>query len=188
MVDGAGDPNTAVAYREAVEALYSVAYTLKFAIKREMGRDFRVMPLEGLWWADDLSDFMSGRKDAWRWTALIAQPDVVTAGHVDEAVRQLARKKELPALSRLRLEPFTEGLAAQLLYLGPYADEAPAIARLHAFIREQGYEFDGHTQKHHEIYLSDPRRTAPEKLKTIIRQPVRRMVLTEHSPVSMLTG
>jgi hypothetical protein len=170
MVDGRGDPNTAAEFRDAVEALYAVAYTVKFAVKRaEGGVDFPVMPLEGLWWVADGSTFSVADKSELSWTAMIMQPAPVTAEIVDEAMRSAAAKKSLSALERLRFERFCEGLAAQIMHLGPYADEEPTIARLHAFISEQGYAPAG---KHHEIYLSDPRRAAPEKLKTVIRQPV----------------
>lgn len=169
MIDGTGDPNTSEAYRQAVEALYAVAYTLKFlARKDEPALDYVVMPLEGLWWSDDLRDFRLGRKDRWRWTAMILQPEVVSAERVDRARAEAARKKDLPALAALRLETFHEGRAAQILHLGPYADEGPTIARLHAFIAARGGRLSG---RHHEIYLGDPRRTAPERLKTLIRQP-----------------
>lgn len=171
MIDGHGDPNTAPEYRAAVEALYRVAYTIKFAIKRGPDElDYAVMPLEGLWWVADMSAFSVADKSAWSWTAMIAQPDRVTQAMVDDAVAQAARKKPLPAAPRLRLESFAEGLAAQVMYIGPYAEEGPTIERLHAFIAEHGHEPAG---KHHEIYLGDPRRTDPAKLKTVIRQPVR---------------
>ena len=171
MIDGRGDPNTAPEYRAAIEALYSVAYTIKFAIKRgPAALDYVVMPLEGLWWTPDMSRFSVEDKSAWSWTAMMAQPDHVTEAIVGEAVAQAARKKPLPEAPKLRLERFAEGLAAQVMYLGPYAAEGPTIERLHAFIAEQGYERAG---KHHEIYLGDPRRTEPAKLKTVIRQPMR---------------
>lgn len=170
MIDGQGDPNTAQAYTDAIEALYAVAYTLKFASKKHLMRDFTVMPLEGLWWVEDMSDFSAQDKDAWLWTAMIMQPDWID-GTMAEAAKEIAGgKKNLPALCKLRFESNTEGLAAQILYIGPYADEGPTIARLHAFIAENGYQPTG---KHHEIYLSDPRRAAPDKLKTVIRQPMR---------------
>lgn len=170
MIDGRGDPNTAPAYREAVEALYAVAYAAKFAVKRAPdGIDFGVMPLEGLWWAEDMSRFSSEDKTDWSWTAMIMQPEPVTTEIAEAARQHAAAKKSLPALERLRFERFHEGLAAQVLHIGPYAEEGPTIARLHAFIAEHGYVPAG---KHHEIYLSDPARSAPEKLKTVIRQPV----------------
>jgi hypothetical protein len=163
--------HTAPEYRAAVEALYSVAYAIKFAIKRGPDElDYKVMPLEGLWWVPDMSAFSVEDKSAWDWTAMIAQPERVTQAMVDEAVALAARKKPLPAAPKLRLQSFAEGLAAQVMYIGPYAAEGPAIERLHAFIAEHGYERSG---RHHEIYLGDPRRTDPAKLKTVIRQPMR---------------
>jgi hypothetical protein len=168
MVDGQGDPNTSPAYQEALEALYGLAYGIRFALKPTV--DFTVMPLEGLWWATDPSAFALDDKSAWLWTAMIMQPAEVTPD-VFEAVRAgVARKKNPAALPLARLAPYHEGLAAQVLYVGSYADEGPTIARLHAYIAEQGCEPAG---KHHEIYLGDPRRTAPDRLKTIIRQPMR---------------
>jgi hypothetical protein len=128
------------------------------------------MPLEGLWWVADMSTFTVEDKSAWSWTAMIAQPDSVTQAMVDEAVAQATRKKALPAAPSLRLERFKEGRAAQVMHIGPYAAEGPTIQRLHAFIAEHGCERAG---RHHEIYLSDPRRADPAKLKTVIRQPVR---------------
>jgi len=169
MVDGAGDPNSAPAYREAVEALYAVAYTLKFAMKGE-GRDFAVGVLEGLWWAEDPSVFLTGDRAQWQWTMMIAVPDFVSAAAVDAARAKAAGKKVLPAAAGLRWERFHEGSAVQTLHLGPYAGEGPAIAGLHAHIEGLGRRLHG---KHHEVYLSDPRRTAPDRLKTIVRQPFR---------------
>jgi hypothetical protein len=172
MIDGRGDPNTSTEYREAVAALYAVSYALKFAIKRTAnGADYAVMPLEGLWWADDMTDF-DFRKADWHWTMMIAQPDLVTLERVEQAAADTMRKKNLPTVTRLRLERFCEGLCAQVLHVGPYSAEGPTIASLHAFIRDHGYTFDGRRQKHHEIYLSDPRRTAAAKLKTVVRQPI----------------
>ena len=169
MVDGHGDPNTSTRFQEAVQALYSSSYALKFALKRAGGADYRVAPLEGLWWAKDMTSFAVGDKSAYRWTLMIRQPVDVTANLFDEVAAEVARKKQLPIVQELRLEPFSEGRAAQVLHLGPYAAEGPTIERLHTFIAEQGLVVRG---KHHEIYLGDPRRAAPERLKTIIRQPV----------------
>jgi hypothetical protein len=170
MVDGAGDPNSAPEFAEAMGALYTVAYTLKFRLKKaDPPVEYVVMPPEGLWWAEDMSEFALDRKDAWQWTLMIAQPEDVTEALVAEAVAEAARKKELPGLPNLRLDRFHEGLSAQIMHLGPYAAEAPTISRLHDFIRESGHTLRG---KHHEIYLSDPRRAAPEKLRTVIRQPI----------------
>ena len=172
QIDGHGDPNTSAEYRGAIEALFSLSYTLRFGIKKEIGLTYRVGPLEGLWWADDMAEFEIGRKANWQWTAMISQPDAVTFDRFERARDEVRRKKGLAALDRARLEGFEEGLAAQITYLGPYSDEGPTIERLHAFIHELGYTFDGRREKHHELYLGDPRRSAPEKLRTIIRQPV----------------
>jgi hypothetical protein len=173
MVDGSGDPNTSPAYRDAIQALYGLSYTLHFALKKELGVDERVGPLEGLWWSDDMADFPGERKGDWSWTAMIAQPDAVTPEWFERARADVRRKKgPSAALEHARLETFEERLAAQVLYLGPYSDEGPTIVHLHEFIHELGYTFDGRREKHHEIYLGDPRRSAPEKLRTIIRQPV----------------
>jgi len=170
MVDGRGDPNVSREYQEAVEVLYGLAYALKFASKRA-GIDYGVMPLEGLWWIDDpAADFMANR-DAWQWTMMIMQPDHLTADQVEAQVAALGRKKGLAALAKVRFERFEEGLAAQVMHVGPYSAEKPTIDRVHAYIAAQGCVPSG---KHHEIYLGDPRRTAPEKLRTVIRQPMRR--------------
>lgn len=171
MIDGRGDPNTSTEYWNALEALYALSYTLKFALKKELGRSYRVGALEGLWWADDMAAFALESKADWRWTMMIAQPDEVTTERFARAQDDLGRRKALAALGSERLERYSEGLCAQILHIGPYAAEAPAIARLHAFIGASGGRFDGRHQKHHEIYLSDPRRAAPEKWRTIIRQP-----------------
>jgi hypothetical protein len=170
MIDGHGDPNRALEYSQAVEAIYAVAYTAKFIVKRAPdGIDFAVMPLEGLWWTPDYSTFTTDDKSAWDWTMMIAQPEQVTAEVVEKARASAARKKSLGAIGRVRLELFREGRVAQVMHIGPYATEGPTIQRLHAFIAEKGYERAG---KHHEIYLGNPRRSAPEKMKTIVRQPV----------------
>src|ERR1700730_10137998 len=174
MVDGTGNPNTSQAYQSGVEALYGVAYTLKFQIKKEQAIDYPVMPLEGLWWAENMQNFSTDNKENWQWTMMIMQPDQVTAKLFEQARQQVKRKKDSPALANVRLQKLHEADAAQIMHLGPYSAEGPTIARLHAFIREQGYRFDGIEQKHHEIYLSDPRRAAPDKMKTVIRQPVTR--------------
>lgn len=174
MVDGKGDPNTAQEYQEAIEVLYNVSYTVKFMVKKKKpAQDYVVMPLEGLWWADDMNAFIAGNKDVWKWTAMIVQPKQVTKSLIKEAVDQVEKKKNLPALPKLRFESFHEGLSAQIMHIGSYSAEGPTIEILHNFIRENGYEFDGLIEKHHEIYLSDPRRTPEEKWKTVIRQPVK---------------
>ena len=168
-IDGRGDPNTAQEYKDAIETLYPVAYTLKFMMKKgALGLDYVVMPLEGLWWVEDMSKFSVENKGDWLWTMMILQPDAVTLEMVDEALAQTAEKKNPPALDKVRLEGLYEGASAQIMHIGPYADEAPTISKIHQFITENGRRPRG---KHHEIYLSDPRRAAPEKMKTVIRQP-----------------
>lgn len=171
MIDGKGDPNTSQEYIDAIETLYPVAYTIKFTSKLKYGKDFGVMPLEGLWWSDDMSDFAEGNKENWQWTAMIMQPEVVTKELFDEAVEQVRQKKSPKSLDKLRFEEYDEGRAAQVMYVGPYSDEGPTIQNLHDFIREQGGALEKSNKHHHEIYLGDPRRTDPSRLKTIIRQP-----------------
>jgi len=168
MVDGTGNPNTSLDFQEACNALYGMAYTIKFSIKPR-GMDFTVPPLEGLWWMEDMTQFSTGNKDQWLWTVMIMQPDFVSREVVEQAADDLMRKKSPPALSKLRFETFHEGLSVQIMYFGAYADEGPTIARMHEYILAQGYQRRG---KHHEIYMGDPRRTTPEKLKTVIRQPI----------------
>ena len=170
-IDGHGDPNTSQEYADAIEALYPVAYTIKFMCKKGGIEDFGVMPLEGLWWTEDMRDFSVEDKSDWLWTAMIMQPEVVTGEMFERAVEQVARKKNPKQLNRVRFESYDEGRAAQVMYVGPYSDEGPAIERLHAFIDEQGGSLEGTDLHHHEIYLNDPRRTDPSKLKTVIRQP-----------------
>lgn len=172
MVDGHGDPNSAPAYREAVEALYAVAYKLKFMSKNELGRDYAVMPLEGLWWAEDMDHFTVRRdKGAWDWTMMILTPEWIIPEMVTQAKAVAGEKKKLPALAKLRLETLEEGLVAQIMHIGSYDDEAPTLARLHQeWLPANGYVENG---KHHEIYLGDPRRVEAAKLKTILRQPIR---------------
>lgn len=169
MVDGSGNPNTALAYREAVEALYSVSYAARFAAKRELGRVHVVAPLEGLWWAEDMDAFHSRAKSDWSWTMMIHQPEWITAERVEAARAAAATKRELPALERMRFERFAEGLSIQTLHLGSYDEEAPVIAAMHEFAASRGHALRG---KHHEIYLGDPRKVEPARLKTILRQPV----------------
>ena len=173
MLDGTGDPNTATSYQEAIGALYGLAYTLKF-VSKKAGLDYPVMPLEGLWWMEKMGKGHGGfdfeaDKSLWLWTMMIMLPDQVSPAEVEASRRELGRKKDPPALDLVRLERFEEGLAAQVMHIGPYAAERPAIERVHAFIAERGCEPRG---KHHEIYLGDPRRTAPEKLRTVVRQPM----------------
>jgi hypothetical protein len=171
MVDGEGDPNKSPAFEQAIEALYSLSYTLKFSLKKRPGaQDYGVMPLEGLWWANDPRSFHLADKSGWKWTVMILQPDFIAPKDVDAAIEDVRRKKNPVALDRLRFEILEEGPSAQILYTGPFSAEGPTIQRIHDFIRAEGKELCG---KHHEIYLNDPRRTAPEKLRTVIRQPMR---------------
>lgn len=174
MADGHGDPNTAQEYQDVVEALYAVAYKIKFMSKKELGKDYVVPPLEGLWWAEDMDLFTTERdKNKWDWTMMIMQPEWVIKEMFDEACQQVAKTKNPPALPRLRLDPYYEGLSVQIMHIGSFDDEGPTIYKMHhEFLPANGYEESG---KHHEIYLSDPRKVAPEKLKTILRQPVRKI-------------
>jgi hypothetical protein len=171
MIDGHGDPNTAQEYKDAIAALYSVSYALKFALKKEIGLDYRVGPLEGLFWAKNMAGF-GDRKADWSWTMMIAQPDQVTPLRFASTLDEVKRKKGMVGLNQIKLERFDEGLCAQILHIGPFSAEGPNIEKLHEFIRSQGYTFDGRKQKHHEIYMSDPRRSIPARWKTMIRQPV----------------
>jgi hypothetical protein len=170
-IDGEGDPNTAPAYGESVEALFSLSYAAKFASRRA-GRDYVVGPLEGLWTADDPGAFVRREKDAWRWTLLILQPDWVDDALVADAAASVRGKKEVPvALDRVRRTTITEGRSVQTLHVGPYDDEGPVLAELHdVYLPEHGLTFAG---PHHEIYLGDVRRTDPARLRTVLRQPVR---------------
>lgn len=169
--DGHGDPNTSPAYATAIQTLYAVAYTAKFALKKAGGPSFKVPPLEGLWWSPDPKVFVTGDAAAWNWSMMIRLPDCLDDDLFDDAAAQVTAKKSFPATETLRLTSFEEGPSAQILHIGPYATEGPTIARLHDFIRAQGFSFEGKDYKHHEIYLGDPRRSAPERLRTIIRQP-----------------
>lgn len=168
MIDGQGDPNTSQHYMDVVEALFALSYGLKFAIKKASGVDYSVMPLEGLWWTEG-PGFDVDNRDSWMWTAMIMQPRFVSAGILEMTIPDVQKKKDPSALPMVRFEAFAEGLCAQVTHVGPYSEEGPTIKALHKFIAEQGLMLIG---KHHEIYLGDPRRSAPEKLKTIIRQPV----------------
>lgn len=170
MVDGEGDPNSSQSFGDAIEALYSVSYTLKFMVKKgEMGVDYGVLPLEALWWSDDMSAFSTGNKDAWKWTLMIMQPEFITQKMVNEARVEVERKKKSVSLPLVRFEAFKEGKAAQIMHIGPFSEEGPAIEKVHLFIEENGSR---KVAKHHEIYLSDIRRAAPQKWKTIVRQPM----------------
>jgi len=168
MIDGQGNPNTAKSFTEAIETLYAVSYNLKFMIKKTQQIDYVVLPLEALWWAEEMAEFSETDKDSWLWTAMIMQPEYVSNNLVMEAIETVRAKKGAMALDKLRFESLKEGKSAQVLYIGPYSEEGPSIQNIHKHIDALGGTLAG---KHHEIYLSDARRTAPEKLKTIIRQP-----------------
>ena len=170
MVDGHGLPDGPAAVA-AIEALYPVAYTLKFTVKKDKAIDYPVMPLEGLWWSNDMNDFANGNKANWDWTYIMMQPDFITRPMIEKAIDEVKRKKNPAAIDKVRFAPLAEGKAAQIMHIGPYSAEGPNIQKVHHLIKESRRTFDGAKQKHHEIYMSDPRRTAPEKLKTIVRQP-----------------
>jgi len=169
MVDGKGDPNISEEFKDAIQSLYSLAYTIKFTLKKESEIDYGVMPLEGLFWTDDMRKFSEDNKKIWKWTLMIMQPKFVTKNIFNNCLEEGKKRKNFQGLSKIRFEKYSEGLSAQIMYIGPYSDEGPTIIKVHDFVKEKGYELKG---KHHEIYLGDPRRTKPEKLKTIIRQPI----------------
>ena len=171
MVDGEGDPNTSPAYSQAVEALFSVSYTAKFVLKKgALAIDYTVMPLEGLWWADDWSVFLTDDRSRWKWTMMIMQPDFLPDKVIHDAINKVGQAKSLPALAKIRLEKFEEGRCAQVLHVGPFTEERATIERVHDYIDQKSERIG----KHHEIYLSDIRRAAPSRWKTIIRQPMRK--------------
>jgi hypothetical protein len=169
MINGEGDPNISEKFKRSVEALFGLSYTLKFMIKKSNEQiDYGVMPLEGLWWADDMSAYSMKNKDLWKWTLMVMQPEYVTYSLFVGAQEHLKKKKDKSFMPEVIFEAYWEGKAAQIMHIGPFSEEEPTIERLHKFIEDSGYTLSG---KHHEIYLSDIRRTAPEKWKTIIRQP-----------------
>jgi len=168
MIDGEGDPNTSQAYADAIEVLYAVSYAVKFMIKKgALAIDYGVMPLEGLWWADDMSCFSTADKSNWKWTMMIAQPSFVTTEIIELAIAGV--KKNPKAIAKLRLELFSEGKCAQIMHIGPFSEERPTVEKVHLFIDSRSQRIG----KHHEIYLSDIRKAAPSKWKTIIRQPMK---------------
>lgn len=171
MIDGHGDPNTTPAYADAIKALYPVAYKLKFASKAELARDYVVQPLEGLWWAEDMDAFTTARdKSQWDWTLMIMVPEWIDQPMFERAIAEVGAKDRPTRLDDLRLETLSEGLCVQTLHIGPYDDEAEVLAEMHdGFVPSKGLRMVG---KHHEIYLSDARKVAPEKLRTVLRQPV----------------
>lgn len=172
MVDGEGDPNKVEGFKDAIEVLFTISYTLKFMIKRsDLAIDYGVLPLEGLWWSDDINDFRRQNKDKWKWTLMIMQPEYVTRESFRQARDIVKKKKDPEALEKVRFDSCFESLAAQIMHRGLFSEEGPTIDKLHDHIKLNGYLFTG---KHHEIYLSDIRRAAPEKWRTIVRQPIRK--------------
>ena len=169
MIDGDGGPNHPT-FQNAIEVLFPLSYTLKFMIKKsEIGIDYGVLPLEGLWWADDMSSFIKDKKDDWKWTLMIMQPEFITNEMVIETVKQVKVKKNPISLPLVRFESFAEGKAAQIMHIGPFSEEGPTVEKVHTFIDDSGCKRTG---KHHEIYLSDILRAAPKKLRMILRQPM----------------
>ena len=169
MIDGDGGPNHPT-FQNAIEVLFPLSYTLKFMIKKsDIGIDYGVLPLEGLWWADDMSSFIKDKKDDWKWTLMIMQPELVKKEMVVKAIEEVRKKKNPVALPLVRFESFSEREVAQIMHIGPFSEEGPTVEKVHTFIENSSKQLSG---KHHEIYLSDIRRAAPEKWKTIIRQPM----------------
>ena len=170
MIEGIGNPNTSTEYKEAIEALFTLAYAIKFLIRKgELQYDYGVMPLECLWWVDDMNKFDVNKKDDWKWMAMIMHPNMVNKEIVEMGIEQVKRKKNPNALHKIKFDSYHEGKAAQIMHIGPFTEEGPTIQKVHNFIAENNYSIKG---KHHEIYLSDIRRASPEIWKTIIRQPI----------------
>ena len=174
MVDGTGYPGDNPLYQEAMQLLYGVSFTLKMKIMKPTGRDYVVPPLEGLWWADDMKvfaeDYMK-RKDEWKWTSMIRIPDFVSEDQIKKGLQAFKESKKPENFDKLRYQSYTEGTVVQVLHVGPFSEEGPVIEKMHEYAINQGYSLH---KKHHEIYLSDPRRTKPEKLRTVIRQPIKK--------------
>ncbi|MDL2246420.1 GyrI-like domain-containing protein [Methanobrevibacter sp. OttesenSCG-928-K11] len=169
-IDGEGDPNTSQEYSDSIEALMSVSFKTKFIMKKEFNKDYVVMPLQGLWWQEDMENFSVDDKSSWKCTSLIMQPDFVNENHIKQATEETILKKDLPSIDKLEFREIEEGLVAQILHIGPFSEEGPTVQKLHDEIFDNDYKFNG---LHHEIYLSDIRRANPDKLRTIIRQPIK---------------
>jgi hypothetical protein len=170
MCDGIGDPNNSQMFNDAIEALFSLSYTIKFMIRNGAGQiDYGVMPLEGLWWAEDMTTFNMHDRHLWKWTLMIMQPNIVTTEVYESAKEQLGKKKNTAKLDQLRFETMEEGLCAKILHKGAYDTEPATIENLHKWINDNGYRL---RDRHREIYLNDVRRTIPANLKTILRQPI----------------
>lgn len=170
MIDGEGGV-AGETFQQAIEALFAVSYKIKFISKKELDNDYTVMPLEGLWWANNMLDFETGNKDNWKWTLMIMQPGCINKNIVEQANAEVKKKKALKALNQIRFEELREGSCAQMMHIGPFSEEHENIMKLHKLIDETGGEMNGLVQKHHEIYLSDFRKVDPAKMKTVIRQP-----------------
>ncbi len=172
MIDGMGSPGDSKEYQDALAVLYPIAFKTKFLSKAK-GKDYVVPPLEGLWWADNMNDFTEGNRDRWKWTMMIMIPEWISLDMINEAISITKKKK--PELSellpKLRLEKYKEGKAAQIMHVGPYSEEGPTVQKVHDFILKEGGKLDGLKTKHHEIYLSDPRKANPATLNNVIRQP-----------------
>ena len=171
-IDGVGNPNHSEEFAEKTQLLYSLSYAIRFDIKKNMNIAFTVMPLEGLWWSEDMATFITREKEQWAWTLMILQPDFVTEEIVEFGKQEVIRKKKLEQVNDIRFETYHPGTCVTMLHIGSYDDEAPNIQWMHSFAHEQGYELHG---LHQEIYLSDPRKTAPEKMKTVLRQPIKKV-------------
>jgi hypothetical protein len=173
-ISGTGDPN-GPAFATTTEALYTAAYSIKMLYKKQQ-QDFVVCKLEGLWWVDDkyvlngYQDALQVPREEWQWQLLIRMPDYVTPANAEQAIKDAFKKKQLPLLKEISLITFEEGNSVQVMHTGPYSEEPATLQRLHGFIHEHQLQPTG---KHHEIYLSDPRKVAPEKMKTILRQAVK---------------
>jgi hypothetical protein len=168
MFDGMGDPSTSPIFQCGIESLFSLSYTIKFMVRNDIGIDYGVMPLEGLWWMQNDEIFDVNKRDKWQWTIMIMQPEYVTIEVINKATEKLIKQKKTEYITQIRFEEYNEGKSMQIMHIGPFADEDPNIILIHNEILNSNHQLSG---KHHEIYLSDFRKTAPEKLKTILRQP-----------------
>ena len=170
QIDGRGDPNSSKDFSLAVEALFKLSYTIKFDVKKsDLKFDYKVMPLECLWWSDNMDDFITGNKENWNWTLMIMQPDFITPEFLDAAKLKAKEKINPYAFDKVCFAKFEEGASMQIMHIGAFSDEGPTIEKLHKHIKNNQFIRIG---KHHEIYLSDIRRAAPEKWRTILRQPI----------------
>ena len=182
MIDGkiekGKSPGTSPAFAEATQAMYGISYTLKFASKLDKKNpiDYPVMALEGLWWVED-GIFDITKPGNWHWTLMMLQPDHITEEMFETALHKVVEKKgDSPALAKIRFESFEEGLCVQTMHIGPYATEPATVERMKEYMKENGLrDRVGLGGKHHEIYLSDPRKADPSKLKTVLRHPVEKV-------------